>query len=245
VGWQWRFRVSRCRKLALRTWNLGLLDLGTLFFVFGLRSLHCARSPICFDTLQVAVGAYAGDYGFPLPNPVSIHPEYSRLRFRVPWCMQTLQKLKILGVECSGITDAEDRGTPADSPESIQGCSDMDGTPHISGGNPNVLNVNRYDGERWVSTYWGYPDSQWNDNGAFAFPVAATPFTSRPAIRGVEFCLAARSNHPAFYRFLQSGRRAQRISSYRVILSPRARVTSPSGYPVCEWRAVPMAVFRF
>jgi len=31
----------------------------------------------------MVVGAYAGDYGFPLPNPVSIHPEYPRLRFRI------------------------------------------------------------------------------------------------------------------------------------------------------------------
>jgi len=27
-----------------------------------------------------AVGEYAGDYGFPLPNPVSMRPEYPRSR---------------------------------------------------------------------------------------------------------------------------------------------------------------------
>ena len=60
----------------------------------------------------MVVGEYAGDYGpegetlfphgvnFPLPNPVSIHREYLRLRFRVEWCMQKLQKMKLLGIEC-------------------------------------------------------------------------------------------------------------------------------------------------
>ncbi len=61
---------------------------------------------------RAVVGAYAGDYGFPLPNPVSIHREYPRSRFRIGWCMQTLQKMKILGVECSGIRDAEYDSTP-------------------------------------------------------------------------------------------------------------------------------------
>lgn len=39
-----------------------------------------------------AVGEYAGGYGFPLPNPVSMHREYLRLRLQIGWCMQTLQK---------------------------------------------------------------------------------------------------------------------------------------------------------
>jgi len=43
-----------------------------------------------------------------------------------------------------------------------------------SGGNPDVLSVHRCGGERWVSAFWGYPDSQWSDDGAFAFPVAAS-----------------------------------------------------------------------
>jgi len=33
------------------------------------------------------VGEYAGGHGFQLPNPVSIHREYPRLRLRVGWCM--------------------------------------------------------------------------------------------------------------------------------------------------------------
>lgn len=40
----------------------------------------------------LVVGEYVGDYGFPLPNPVSIHREYPRSRFWIEWCMQTLQK---------------------------------------------------------------------------------------------------------------------------------------------------------
>ena len=45
-----------------------------------------------FDRIKPVVGEYAGDHGFSLPNPVSIHREYPRSRFRVEWCMQTLQK---------------------------------------------------------------------------------------------------------------------------------------------------------
>ncbi len=39
-----------------------------------------------------AVGEYAGGYGFPLPNPVSMYREYPRSRLWIEWCMQTLQK---------------------------------------------------------------------------------------------------------------------------------------------------------
>ena len=56
----------------------------------------------------------------------------------------------------------------------------MDGDSHISDGNPNVLNANRDDDGQWVNTYWDNPDNQWNDNGAFAFPVPATFFISCP-----------------------------------------------------------------
>ncbi|MDQ5912335.1 MAG: hypothetical protein QG568_550 [Patescibacteria group bacterium] len=37
--------------------------------------------------LKAVVGEYGRDQGFFLPNPVSIHPEYPRSRFRVAWCM--------------------------------------------------------------------------------------------------------------------------------------------------------------
>jgi hypothetical protein len=47
----------------------------------------------------MVVGEYVKDYGFSLPKPVSIHSEYLRLRFQVEWCMQKLQKMKILGIE--------------------------------------------------------------------------------------------------------------------------------------------------
>ena len=63
----------------------------------------------------------------------------------------------------------------------------MDGTSHISDGNPNVLNANRNGDGHWVNAYYGNPDNQWNDNGAFAFPVSATLFTSRPASAGLSF----------------------------------------------------------
>lgn len=53
-----------------------------------------------FDTIQMEVGEYAEDQGFLLPNPVSIHPEYLRLRFEIARCTQKLQKMKLLGIEC-------------------------------------------------------------------------------------------------------------------------------------------------
>lgn len=52
-----------------------------------------------FYTMKVELGEYAGDQGFLLPKPVSIHPEYLRLRFRVARCMQKLQKMKLLGIK--------------------------------------------------------------------------------------------------------------------------------------------------
>jgi hypothetical protein len=47
---------------------------------------------------MTVVGEYAGDYGFWLPNPVSIHREYLRSRLQVEWCICILQKIKILGI---------------------------------------------------------------------------------------------------------------------------------------------------
>src|SRR3989344_539839 len=38
-------------------------------------------------TLRLVLGEYVRDYGFSLPNPVSTHREYLRLRFEVGWCM--------------------------------------------------------------------------------------------------------------------------------------------------------------
>ena len=41
-------------------------------------------------------------------------------------------------------------------------------------GNPNVLDANRNNEGRWVNANWDNSDSQWNDDGAFAFPVLAS-----------------------------------------------------------------------
>ena len=126
--------------------------------------------------LKTVVGAYAGDHGFPLPNPVSIHPEYPRSRFRIARCMQTLQKMKILGVECSGIMMPKTAEPPQTIPRSHRASrdGDMDGVPHISDGDPNVLNANRNDDGRYVNAYNDNPSNQWDDDGAFAFPVLAS-----------------------------------------------------------------------
>ncbi len=56
--------------------------------------------------------------------------------------------------------------------------SGIDGHAHNSDGNPNVLNSNRNDDGRWLNANWDKPGNQWNDNGAFAFPVSATLFIS-------------------------------------------------------------------
>lgn len=85
----------------------------------------------------MVVGAYAGDYGFPLPNPVSIRPEYPRLRFRIARCMQTLQKMKILGVECYGIMMSKTAEPPQTIPGSHEASRDGDigGTPYATATN--------------------------------------------------------------------------------------------------------------
>ena len=101
---------QRVRLRRLASQRLGLRSLGS-FGSFGLgplaqkrRVVLWPRTEMCgaifFDKIKTVVGEYAGDHGFSLPNPVSIRPEYSRSRFRIVWRMQTLQKMKILGVEC-------------------------------------------------------------------------------------------------------------------------------------------------
>ena len=48
-----------------------------------------------------------GDYDFPLPNPVSIHREYLRLRFQIEWCMPELSKNENTWYGILGHYDAE------------------------------------------------------------------------------------------------------------------------------------------
>ena len=49
------------------------------------------------------------------------------------------------------------------------------------------LEADRDDDGQWVSTYWDYPDNRWGGGGAFAFPIPATLFISRPAVAGLSF----------------------------------------------------------
>jgi hypothetical protein len=58
--------------------------------------------------------------------------------------------------------------------------------PHISDGNPNVLNANRDDKGRWLNANWDNPDDYWDDRGASAFLVA-TLFISHSLIWRVSF----------------------------------------------------------
>ena len=77
--------------------------------------------------------------------------------------------------------------------------SDMDGTSHVSDGDPNVLNANRNDDGRWLNTNWDKPGNQWNDDGVFAFPVPQLSSFLAPSIGGVEFCKLPMpsAEHPA------------------------------------------------
>src|SRR3989344_5447560 len=84
------------RKLVLRTRSFRSFE----SFEFSSRPRVFERGVFFMLKLSAAVGEYAGDYGFPLPNPVSIHREYPQLRFWIEWCMKTLQKMKLLGVKC-------------------------------------------------------------------------------------------------------------------------------------------------
>jgi hypothetical protein len=74
--------------------------------------------------------------------------------------------MKILGVFRQGIS----------IPNSIQSGEHStdggaEGGVHVSDGDPNVLNSNRYGDGRWLDTDWDKPENQWNDDGAFAFLV--------------------------------------------------------------------------
>lgn len=103
--------------------------------------------------------------------------------------------MKILGARCWSIA----------IPNSIQpGEYSMgggtEGASYISDGNPNVLNSNRNDDGQWLNANWDHPDNQWNDNGAFAFLVPETLFTS-PLLWWRSFALlTVLATHRAFYR---------------------------------------------
>src|SRR5690606_13830944 len=74
------------------------------------------------------------------------------------------------------------------SPENISMDGGMDDLPHISDGNPNVLNSNRDDKGRWLNANWVDPDGYWLGQGASAFLVA-TLFISSPLIWRESFVL--------------------------------------------------------
>jgi len=59
-------------------------------------------------------------YGCVPPNPVSLHPEYLRLRFQIVWCMSDTSKNGATWYSVLRHYDAEDSGTPTDNLESIQ-----------------------------------------------------------------------------------------------------------------------------
>ncbi len=47
--------------------------------------------PFILLKFRTAIGDYADDYGFSLPMPVSMHPEYFRSRLGIARCMRTFK----------------------------------------------------------------------------------------------------------------------------------------------------------
>lgn len=65
--------------------------------------------------------------------------------------------------------------------------SGTDGKAYISDGNPNILTTDRNDDGRQVNAYYDNPDNNWNDNGAFAVPVAPLSSFLLSLVGGVLF----------------------------------------------------------
>lgn len=97
-----------CSSVLASNWNsvLGHCALALVSSVLGSfgdpfinsRKWKDGRVVLFYANLISVVGEYVGDQGFRLPNPVSIHREYLRSRFQIEWCIQKLQKMKILGI---------------------------------------------------------------------------------------------------------------------------------------------------
>jgi hypothetical protein len=57
-----------------------------------------------YAKIEMELGEYAGDYGFLLPNPVSIQSRISTIKvLDSVMYAETSKKLKILGILCYGI----------------------------------------------------------------------------------------------------------------------------------------------
>jgi len=126
----------------------------------------------------MVVGEYGSDYGCFLPNPVSIHRECSRLRFRTEWCMKTLQKMKILGVRRSGIM----------MPNKIQPREYFKGWWYRWRFIHCYLTFNRWNDERNVNC--NRNDNDWNDNWFLSgVPAPRNSLHFSPRSCGAEFCL--------------------------------------------------------
>lgn len=133
----------------------------------------------------LVVGEYAGDYGFWLPNPVSIHRECLRSWLQTEWCICILQKIKYTWYICWGIF----------MPYKIQPEARFWGwwyRWHIyksdADGNPTLFNVNRNDSESWLNNDNGNPDNEWNGNNRFVFLSRKSFYFSSTFIGLEEFC---------------------------------------------------------
>ncbi len=115
----------------------------------------------------VVVGAYASDYGFSLPNPVSMCSEFLWLRLEKAWRMQTLQKIEDTWCETLWHYDVEFDSTLRVFKGWWYGrCFAQ------SDGDPNLLGANRNDDGCWLNAYYDKPDNRWNRDNGFAFSVS-------------------------------------------------------------------------
>ena len=128
-----------------------------------------------------AVGEYAGGYGFPLPNPVSMYREYPRSRLWIEWCMQTLQKNEATWY---GVLRHYDAG--------------FDTALRVFEGQWNrwdsiqcYATFNRWNDKRKVNV--NRNDNDWNDNWWFAGVRNSLHFS--PYFLG-EFCFVSWPFHP-------------------------------------------------
>lgn len=121
--------------------------------------------------------------------------------------MQTLQKMKLLGMWCWGISDTESNSIQ----KFPQGGSMDGGTDGITyntdaDGDPKLFNVNRNDSEPWLNNNNGHMDNRWNANNRFVFRSSILfRFSSKIwmsfILHSRAILSAARSNRQAFFRF--------------------------------------------
>ena len=123
-----------------------------------------------FYIIKMVLGKYAYGYGFALPNPVSIHRGYLRLRSKIGWCVQTLQIKNedtwcvILGSELNTPNKIQSREYSRDG---VMGDIAHNGSVWQNpNDNRNCPYLNRDGSKRNLNLNW--IDNRWNGRCRFA-----------------------------------------------------------------------------